>query len=84
MTRRSWPERLLGIQGAWPRATSRTQEHLDAGIGFVIFWALILAIVTVVQQVTGGVAVPWALALAASVVLTALLIRLRYRLARQR
>ncbi|WP_394940630.1 hypothetical protein [Psychromicrobium sp. YIM B11713] len=65
-------------RSAAPR--SRAAEQLDIGIGFIGFWALILFITVIWQELSGGSALGWALVLAAAVLVLFSLLRLRVKL----
>ncbi|AJT42498.1 hypothetical protein [Psychromicrobium lacuslunae] len=62
---------------------SRAAEQLDIGIGFIGFWALILFITVIWQELSGGSALGWALVLATAVLVLFGLLRLRVRVQRR-
>ncbi|NYE96149.1 membrane protein implicated in regulation of membrane protease activity [Psychromicrobium silvestre] len=62
---------------------SRAAEQVDIGIGFIGFWALILLVTVLWQELSGSSALGWALVLAASVLVLASLFRLRYKVQRR-
>ncbi|MFJ3958155.1 hypothetical protein [Arthrobacter sp. NPDC090010] len=77
--RNRWPEE----EEAAPkpsRRLMRSAEDLDIVLGMLGFWTLVLFVVTVWTEVTGGPALGWALGLLAAVLLLWGLIRLRRRL----
>lgn len=64
-----------------PRSsTVRAVEHLDIALGFLGFWAVVLVVVVIWEQLSGQNAAGWALLLAALTVLVWLMLRLRRRL----